>query len=57
MIEFLLHQKCIRHSIEYKRKAEAYATSEGMVSATRGALKEGAALDDAGTDRIRYTRF
>jgi hypothetical protein len=57
MTEFLLHQKGIRHSTEYKRKAEAYATSEGVVSATRGALKEGASLDDAGTDRIRDTRF
>jgi hypothetical protein len=28
-----------------------------VVSATRGALKEGASLDDAGTDRIRDTRF
>jgi hypothetical protein len=57
MTELLLHQKGRRHSKEHKRKAEAYATLEGVVSATGGALKEGVALDGVGSGRIRDTRF
>jgi hypothetical protein len=40
-----------------KEKAEAYATSDGVGSTSRGALEDGAALDNAGTRRIRDTRF
>jgi hypothetical protein len=53
----LIHQKGRRYSTNYKRKPEAYATSDGVVPTSGGALEEGAALDNVGTGRIRDTRF